>query len=114
MIPGNCGELVAHTTKTLSDSQHLEKISLRLLRKAYASAVDELELGFVAPVARVRDHHGEVVASLRFLCPAIRLRAWRGAEFGGCCATPPIESPPSRAASRRHALHSRGTKGGFP
>jgi DNA-binding IclR family transcriptional regulator len=59
--------------RTITSRKQLNTELERILKHGYASAVDELEPGFAAVAAPVRDHTGAVIAALSINGPKSRL-----------------------------------------
>ncbi|MEO7102689.1 MAG: IclR family transcriptional regulator [Gemmatimonadaceae bacterium] len=57
-------ELVKRTARTIGTSRDLEQELERIRNTGYAIATDELEIGFTAVAAPVRNHFGSVVAAI--------------------------------------------------
>ena len=72
-IPRNRRRLRAFTPRTITDPVRLDLELSRTLSRGWASAVEELEAGYVAVGAPVRDHEGEAVAAISIGGPAARL-----------------------------------------
>jgi DNA-binding IclR family transcriptional regulator len=69
--------LVKSGPRTIVSRTELAKELARVRRVGYAIAVDELEAGFVALAAPIRNHTGAVVAAMSINGPAVRLTAAR-------------------------------------
>ena len=67
------GELEALTPHTITDPQHLYTELAHIRERGYATAFEELEEGLNALAAPVRNHEGEVIASISVSGPAYRL-----------------------------------------
>lgn len=65
--------LARFTTRTITTRSELERELARIRRNGYATAIDELEMGLVAIAAPVRNHTGDVVATLSINGPRSRL-----------------------------------------
>jgi IclR family acetate operon transcriptional repressor len=65
--------LVRMTENTLTDLGRLERQLVRVRAQGYATAVEEIEVGFVAVGAPVRDHSGETIAAISLGGPSARL-----------------------------------------
>jgi DNA-binding IclR family transcriptional regulator len=65
------------TEKTIIDLEALEKQMALIRAQGYATAIEELEDGYVAVSAPVRNHDGEVVAAVSIGGPITRLNAGR-------------------------------------
>ena len=61
------------TPRTITDPARLERELARIRERGWATAVGELELGYVAVGAPVRDHAGIAVAAISVGGPAARL-----------------------------------------
>lgn len=72
--------LPRYTERTLVSREALRRELEEVARRGFATAGDELEVGFVAVAAPVRDGRGEVVAALSVGGPASRLTAERMPE----------------------------------
>ena len=68
------GEL---TPRSIVSMRRLDEELARVSRRGYATAIEELELNFVAMGAPVRDSRGEVIAGLSLAGPASRLNGER-------------------------------------
>ncbi len=66
------------TPSTISSRAELEAELEEVRRRGFAIAVDELEVGYAAAAAPVRDHQGDVVAAVSVGGPSARLRPERG------------------------------------
>ena len=73
--------LLELTPRTITSLRRLDEELARVSRRGYATAVEELEPGFVALGAPVRDLRGEVVAGLSLAGPVARLTADRVREL---------------------------------
>ncbi|HUQ19554.1 MAG TPA: IclR family transcriptional regulator [Gemmatimonadaceae bacterium] len=67
--------------KTITSVQNLERELKRVRAHGYAVAVDELEVGFAAIAAPIRNHTGLVLAAISVNGPAARLHAARRREL---------------------------------
>lgn len=67
------GELERLTPHTVSDRDMLQRQLAQVVRRGYASTVDELEIGLTGVSAPVRGSTGEVVAALGISGPSPRL-----------------------------------------
>ena len=65
--------LSKHTPHTLTTLGGLRGELARVREQGYATAIEELELGFVAVGAPVRNHDGIVVAAISLSGPSVRL-----------------------------------------
>ena len=61
------------TPRTITDSRRLDRELERVLERGWAAAIGELEVGYVAVGAPVRDHELHAVAALSVGGPAARL-----------------------------------------
>jgi DNA-binding IclR family transcriptional regulator len=68
------GQLEKRTPKTIISRRDLELELAQVRRQGYAIASEELEVGFTALAAPVRNHFGNVVAALSINGPSARLR----------------------------------------
>jgi IclR family acetate operon transcriptional repressor len=68
------------TEKTITDLEALEQQMALIRAQGYATAIEELEDGYVAVSAPVRNHDGEVVAAISIGGPITRLNAGRLTE----------------------------------
>lgn len=68
------GELRALTARTITDRVRLEKVLRQVERNGYARNVEELEQGFAAVGAPIRDGTGDVVAAIGAGGPVVRIR----------------------------------------
>ena len=66
-----------YTSRTITDPARLARELERVRKRGWATAVEELEEGYVAVGAAVRDHAGRVVAAVSVGGPAARLTAAR-------------------------------------
>jgi DNA-binding IclR family transcriptional regulator len=119
------GRLTSLTPRTISSPRALAAELDRVWKRGYATAIEEIEAGFVAVAAPVRDHEGRVVAAISAGGPRTRLskeripgvvalvRAAADAVSRrlGYRPTLPAPVPPRRAmparAARRRALGRR-------
>ena len=65
--------LSRYTPHTLTTLSRLRDELARVRAQGYATAIEELELGFVAVGAPVRNHDGTVVAAISLSGPSVRL-----------------------------------------
>jgi DNA-binding IclR family transcriptional regulator len=65
------------TEKTLTDPQRIARELAHIRSQGYATAIEEIELGFIAIGAPVRDHSGKVIAAISLGGPSARLSASR-------------------------------------
>jgi IclR family transcriptional regulator, acetate operon repressor len=72
--PPPCGNLEKRTPKTITSRSALDRELERVRSQGYAIASEELEVGFTALAAPVRNHFGNVVAALSINGPSARLR----------------------------------------
>lgn len=61
------------TSRTITDPARLDRELTRAAERGWAMAVEELEAGYVAVAAPVRDHEGRAVAAISVGGPAARL-----------------------------------------
>jgi IclR family transcriptional regulator, acetate operon repressor len=73
--------LSRHTEWTITDPGRLREELETVRREAFATAVDELELGLAAIAAPVRGARGDVVAALSISGPTLRMTPERIAEL---------------------------------
>jgi IclR family acetate operon transcriptional repressor len=66
--------LVKRTPRTITSRERLERELARIWRQGYAAAIEEIEPGFVAIGAPVRNHNGRVIAALSIGGPVVRLQ----------------------------------------
>jgi DNA-binding IclR family transcriptional regulator len=71
------------TGKTITKPEALRRELAHIRERGYATAVEELELGFTAVGAPVRNQEGEVVAAISLGGPSARLTASRIEEIVG-------------------------------
>lgn len=71
------GRLARYTSRTITTRRRLEAELERVLRQGYATAIEELEAGYVAVGAPLTDHQGRVVAAISIGGPAMRFGAAR-------------------------------------
>ncbi|MGH7481263.1 MAG: IclR family transcriptional regulator [Longimicrobiales bacterium] len=69
--------LTALTPNTITSRARLDKELVQVRRRGYAAALEELEVGFVAVAAPVRDHDGRVVAAIGIGGPGRRISRTR-------------------------------------
>ena len=69
------------TDKTITKPDSLRRELARIREQGYAKAAEELELGFTAVAASVRDHGGQVVAAISVGGPSARLTPDRIGEI---------------------------------
>ncbi len=69
------GSMSAYTGHTITTKKALRAELDRVREQGYAVAVDELEVGLTAVAAPVRNHHGDVVASMSVSGPTFRITA---------------------------------------
>lgn len=74
--------LTRHTARTIVTLAALERELARTRRRGYAVAAEELERGYVAVGAAVRDHEGLPVAAISVGGPRLRFPAARLAVLG--------------------------------
>jgi DNA-binding IclR family transcriptional regulator len=67
--------LATLTAKTITSLETLEEELRQVYEQGYAIAQEEIEIGFVAAGAPVRNHHGEVIAAVSVGGPTARLTA---------------------------------------
>jgi DNA-binding IclR family transcriptional regulator len=67
-------QLTKRTSKTVVSRKELEREMEQIRKQGYAIASEELEVGFTALAAPVRNHFGNVVAALSINGPSARLR----------------------------------------
>jgi DNA-binding IclR family transcriptional regulator len=67
-------ELRKRTSKTISARRELERELEKVREQGYATATDELEIGFTALAAPVRNHFGSVVAAVSLNGASSRMR----------------------------------------
>jgi IclR family acetate operon transcriptional repressor len=79
--PPSISRLARFTPRTITSKAALERELTRIRRNGYATAVDELEPGLVAIAAPVRNHAGDVVATLSINGPRSRLGPKRRREL---------------------------------
>jgi DNA-binding IclR family transcriptional regulator len=85
------GPLVAHTHRTITDSDELRRQLDVVRAQGFAFDDEELELGVRAVSAPVHDQEGSVIAALCITCPTSRL---------------PLERVPALAAEARQAAEA--------
>ena len=71
------------TDKTITTLSALRHELARIRERGYATAIEELEAGFVAVGAPVRNHQGRAVAAISIGGPSIRLTEDRLADVAG-------------------------------
>ena len=71
------------TDKTITTLSALRNEFSRIHERGYATAIEELEAGFIAVGAPVRNHEGRVVAAISVGGPSIRLTEDRLADVAG-------------------------------
>jgi DNA-binding IclR family transcriptional regulator len=76
-LAGAARRLPRLTDRTVTSLSRLERELAAVTRAGYATAVEELDLGYAALGAPVRDHTGRVVAAICLGGPAARLSAAR-------------------------------------
>ncbi|HYO46036.1 MAG TPA: IclR family transcriptional regulator [Gemmatimonadota bacterium] len=69
------------TPRTITDPDRLDRELERVAERGWATAVEELETGYVAVGAPIRDHEGRAVAAISIGGPAARLTAGRIPEL---------------------------------
>ncbi|MGH7482555.1 MAG: IclR family transcriptional regulator [Longimicrobiales bacterium] len=69
------GRLAALTPRTITTAKRLESELALVRKRGYATAVDELEVGFVGVGAPIRKHGAEVVAAIGIGGPVSRMSA---------------------------------------
>ncbi len=69
------------TDKTITDLEELERQMALIRTQGYATAIEELEDGYVAVSAPIHNHDGNVVAAVSIGGPITRLNAGRMPEF---------------------------------
>jgi DNA-binding IclR family transcriptional regulator len=74
---GRARRLAKLTPRTITDPERLERELARVRERGWATANGELEAGYVAVGAPVRDHEGIAVAAISVGGPAVRLTAAR-------------------------------------
>jgi DNA-binding IclR family transcriptional regulator len=79
---GGATRFTRHTERTIVSAGALARQLARVRRRGYATAVEELERGYVAVGAAVRDHHGRPVAAISLGGPRVRFPAARVAMLG--------------------------------
>jgi DNA-binding IclR family transcriptional regulator len=113
--------LERRTASTITTRAALDRELAEAWRRGYAIADEELEVGFVAIGAPVRDAHGRVVAAISVGGPKSRVHGSRIAQLTrrvragadaisrrlGAPAPPlaPAPNPPRRSARTTHGLH---------
>ncbi len=76
------GRLSRHTERTITSPAALVRELARVRRRGYAVAAEELERGYVAVGAAIRDQHGRPIAGVCVGGPALRFAAARIPELG--------------------------------
>jgi len=71
------GPLRRYTEATICDRARLRAQLRQVRRRAFASAIDELEPGLAAIAAPVRGSHGDVIAALSISGPTLRMTPQR-------------------------------------
>lgn len=71
------GTLLRLTPRTITSTARLAKELARVTRQGYSTAVEELEAGYVALGAPVRNHEGRTVGAISVGGPSTRLTAAR-------------------------------------
>jgi DNA-binding IclR family transcriptional regulator len=79
---GGRRRLRGFTERTITDPARLDRELSRAIDRGWATAIEELEEGYVAVGAPVRDHDGRAVAAISVGGPAGRLTKERLAELG--------------------------------
>jgi IclR family acetate operon transcriptional repressor len=79
LLPGRLARLTEHT---ITQSAALRRDLERVAEQGYATAVEELELGFVAVGAPVRNFEGRVLGAISIGGPTVRLTAARLPTLG--------------------------------
>ncbi len=77
------GELAQYTTRTITDPAELRSSFGLIVRDAYATSYEELELGLHAAAVAVHDQNGDVIAALSASGPAYRFTRKRVREAVG-------------------------------
>ncbi|MEK7310595.1 MAG: IclR family transcriptional regulator [Chloroflexota bacterium] len=75
------GRLAKPTANTIASQPALRRELARVREQGYAVGDEELEMGFVAVGAPVRNHEGRVVAAISVGGPSVRLTSERIAEL---------------------------------
>jgi DNA-binding IclR family transcriptional regulator len=70
------------TDRTITDRAALERELAKVRTRGFATAIEELEQGYVAIAAPVRDHDGRIVAGISVGGPGARLTSARIAAIG--------------------------------
>ena len=100
------------TPRTITDPTRLERELDGIRRRGYATAIEELETGYVAVGAPVRDPDGRGIAAISIGGPAARLTTRRIAEMGRRvvrAADRITERLGGRSAGDRNQSRQRGT-----
>lgn len=71
------GDLIKRTPRTIVSRRVFERELERVRLDGYATACDELEPGFSAAAAPIRNHLGDVIGALSINGPTVRLSAQR-------------------------------------
>ena len=87
--------LIRITARTITDRAALLRELVRVKERGFATAVEELEPGYVAVGAPIRNHDGRIVAGLSVGGPSARLTASR------VVAIAPVVQKAARDISRR-------------
>jgi DNA-binding IclR family transcriptional regulator len=72
--PAEHAPLTKRTPRTVVSRRELDRELAQVREQGYAIAADELEVGFTALAAPVRNHFGTVVAAISVNGPSVRLR----------------------------------------
>jgi IclR family transcriptional regulator, acetate operon repressor len=102
------GRLAPCTPRTITDSAALRREIERVRVNGYATAAEELEVGFVAVSAPIRSVSGEVVAAIGVGGPKSRLSSGTIGEIAGklpAAADAVSESLGWRAPGRKRQVH---------
>ena len=73
-------DLPRFTDRTITSRRRLEEQLAEVRRLGYALAIDELETGLTAAAAPIRNHHGDIIASMSISGPTFRLDQERLAD----------------------------------